>query len=174
MNILAVVRSLGDISHANIGLNNFLAFRYKHYPLNAADTLLGIWVDPQMSAAAPDFLMDDNKATHQHLDIRETAGVLGIWTICWLESEDPKDGHEVSRLTILDSLLGRARQRRQESSLGCFIPVFPSYVPRSELIVDMALLAVQNSQCLMSPWCQDLATGLLTPLDVDEIAQQGT
>lgn len=172
MSMLALVRSLDDIPHRSTGLNNFLLFKHQHDPAVRSDMLLGIWLDPHMVADNPDVLTMPNQDVDQGIYIRETAGVRGVWTICWLGAADQQDGDDVCRLLLLDSLIGHVSARQQGSPSGRFIPVFPTRTSESELKNEMDRLLAQNSHYLMPAWFQDAATGRLLRPEVDEAAPE--
>lgn len=168
MSMLALVRSLEDIPHRSIGLNNFLLFKNQHGHAKPSERLLGIWLDPDMVADTPDSLGVRNQGADQDIYIRETSGLQGIWTICWLGAADEKEGDEISRLLLLDSLIERAEARQQGPPSGRFIPVFHSNAAEFELKVEMGQLVEQNSHYVMPAWFQDAVTGRLIRPDGDQ------
>jgi hypothetical protein len=172
MSVLALVGRLDDIPRPGIGLNNFLLFMSQHDPVMSAEMLLGIWLDPHMVVDTPDVLVVANQRVDQDIHIRETAGLQGIWTICWLGAADEKDGDAICRLLLLKSLIEHPSARKHEPPSGRFIPVFPSRTSESELKNEMGRLGAQNSHYLMPAWFQDAATGRLFQPDVDDAAPE--
>jgi hypothetical protein len=167
MSMLALVGRLDDIPRRGIGLNDFLLFKSQHDPAMSAEMLLGIWLDPHMVADTSDVLVVANQHVDQGIYIRETAGLRGIWTICWLGAVDEKDGDDICRLLLLESLIKQVNARKHGPPSGRFIPVFPSRTSEPELKNEMDRLRAQNSHYLMPAWFQDTATGRLFRPDVD-------
>lgn len=151
-----------------IALNDFLSSKRKQYPAMVPEILLGIWIDPGMTSEIPESLAAHNQAAYQQVYIRETTGLQGIWTICWLQASDEKGHHEVSRLILFDALIELTSHRQENPAAGCFIPVFPSQTPWSQLKIEMRCLLAVHPQQLMSAWLQDSATGLLIHNDLTQ------
>lgn len=172
MSILMLVRSLEDLECSCLELNNFFSFRREHYPETVLETLLGIWIDPR-TAAEPSSALVNSQAAYRTIRIRETVGLQAIWTLCWLETPAGEDCGEVPRRDLLDALIESDRLCKDGMPSGCFIPVFSSEVPSSEVQVEMRSLLVRHSQHLASPWLQDYVTGQLIRPDVYDTAQEG-
>lgn len=124
----ALVRSSEDLDRTCIELSNFFSFRRRQRDqAQVPETLLGIWIEPRMAAEIQCVLtVHDQSAADRPIHIRETAGLSGIWTICWLEIPGGKDRNEVSRLDLLGALIESAGLGQEGVSLGRFAPVFRS------------------------------------------------
>ena len=171
--MLILVRSLEDLARSCIELNDFFSFRRKQYPEKVSEALLGIWIDPRMAAEPPGALVH-NQAAYRPVRIREAFGLQAIWTLCWLETPAGEDRSEVSRRDLLAALIESACLCQEGLPPGRFIPVFPSETSPSAVQIEMRSLLASHLHCLMSPWFQDSATGLLIRPEVYEAAQEGT
>jgi hypothetical protein len=120
MSMFVVVRHPDDLVRAGRELSDFFSLRKRQAPRWVPEPLLGIWLDPRMTAREVPATLS---VRQQSLDgrparIRESFGLSGVWTLCWLDDEG------VSRLALVEALLEASLDGSGGASSGRFIPVF--------------------------------------------------
>ena len=158
--VAALVRSREDLPRACHDLSELFSLQMRRQGRVAPpEDLLGIWVDQQLVQQLPCVLsVHDQSASDRPVHIRRTAGLSGVWTLCWLEAESEEGNFAISRGDLLAGLttLSGGLPRRQ------FAPVFPSDMATSELDSEMQVLHDRYPQHLMGPLIQDSASGRVT------------
>lgn len=167
MNGFALVRSTTDLVRAREGLGDFFAFRrWQEGQAQIPDALLGIWIAPGIAVEALCIPTSrGHSAAGRPVQIRETAGLSGIWTICWLEIPSCDDRDEVSRLDLLSALIEPTDYVQERISPRRFIPVFPSDAALCEVQMQIRSLRQLYPHHLMAPLYQDRDTGRLSMPD---------
>ena len=164
MSIFALVRGSADLARACEELGDFFSFRRRQRdqaPL--AETLLGIWIEPRMAVEVPCVLtLRDQSAAGRPVQIRETTGLSGIWTMCWLETPGGEDRNEVSRQDLLGALIESSGFGQEGVPSGRFIPVFRSDAAPSEAQTEMRSLRKWYPHHMIAPLYQDPVTGRLS------------
>ncbi|RYV49438.1 threonylcarbamoyl-AMP synthase [Pengzhenrongella frigida] len=158
--VAALVRSREDLPRACRDLSDLFALQmHQQCRTSPPEDLLGIWVDEQAVVQTPSFLpAHDQSSADRPIDIRYTAGLSGIWTLCWLEMESDSRNRAVTRLDLLAGLV-----RHSEGPLhGRFLPVFPSDTPPSEMESQMRSLQDRYPRRLIGSLIQDSASGRVT------------
>ena len=162
--MLVLVRGSEDLARACSELSDFFAIRQRqrdHAPV--PETLLGIWVGPGMAAEVPSVLTSRTRsAAGWPVQIRETVGLSGIWTICWLETPRGEGRDDLSRFALLGSLIESADQGEDGVSPGRFAPVFRGVTAPSEVQAEMRSLQEPYSHHLLTPLFQNPVTGRLS------------
>ena len=118
-----------------------------------------MWVDQRMVEQLPRVLsVHDQSAADRPVHIRRTAGVSGVWTLCWLDTESESGSVTISRLDLLAGLTTHSGALPG----GRFAPVFPSDMAPSEITSEMRALLDRHPQHVMAPLFQDSASGRVT------------
>jgi len=161
VNGFAIVHSSTDLFRACEQLGDFFAFRrQKEGQAQIPETLLGIWITPDITIEALCVPTSrGHSAAGRPVQIRETAGLSGIWTMCWLGTPGGEGGNEVSRQDLLSALIEPADSGQEGMPPGRFIPVFPSDAAPSEVQTQMRSLLQQYPHHLLAPLYQDRDTG---------------
>lgn len=167
MNGFALVRGSTDLVRAREELGDFFAFRRRHEgQAQIPETLLGIWIEPGITVEALCVPTSrGHSAAGRPVQIRETAGLSGIWTMCWLGTPGGEGGNEVSRQDLLSALIEPTDSGQERMPPGRFIPVFPSDAAPSEVQTQMRSLLQLYPHHLMAPLYQDRDTGRLSMPD---------
>jgi len=159
--VAALVRSQEDVSRTCRDLSDLFEQQMRRdRRASPAECLLGIWVDPHLVESPPSVLCVDGRSSSAEasVPIRCTAGLSGVWTLCWLEVAGRTDGVTMSRGDLLAGLTAHGG----EASRGRFAPVFPSDTAPSEVEFQMRELESRYPRRLMAPLIQDLVSGRVT------------
>lgn len=158
--VVALVRSREDLLHACRDLSDLFALQMRRQGLaSPPEDLLGIWVDEQAMEQPPCILsLPDQSAVGSPIHIRRTAGLSGVWTLCWLETENDSGNLALSRPDLLAGLIGYC----EGSPRGRLAPVFPSHMVPSEMESQMRDLLHRHPHRLLGPLIQDSASGHVT------------
>jgi len=108
------------------------------------DSLLGVWVRPQLDEGLPRRLCTgeidfgpalghhrasrapagDTEAGRGGLALDETLSFAGVWTLAWLESAGPFAHGRRARLRILEELVAPAAGPSPDAETAVFLPVY--------------------------------------------------
>lgn len=160
-NLLGWCASRVGLPRARADLSEFLALRRRRTPARK-ETLLGLWVDPRWGEHLPCELLWrelDGKSGAAH--IRETAGIAGIWMLCWLEL--PASARPLTRHALLASLAAGFGPAAADPP-PAFVPVFPLDAPASKIRTELQRLTTEYSDLLVAPLYQDARSGRLQTL----------
>lgn len=157
-NLLGWCASRADLRRACDELSEFLALRRRRAP-SLAETLLGLWVDPRWSECSScEFPWREPGSESGTARIRESAGVDGIWMLCWLEV--PATARCVSRHALLMSLSARSEPALADPP-PAFVPVFPLDAPARDVRAELQRLSAEHAALVLAPWYQETSTGRL-------------
>lgn len=160
MSLFTLVQSLADLPRACDELSDFLALRRKRGTPPLREALLGIWVEAHWVANLPCVLeWRESLAVHQTARVRETAGVSGIWMLCWLDV--PAGARPLSRGALVESLLAAFERYRGDAPPPCFVPVFDAGALAGETQAEMRRLTAGYRELLLAPLYQNPITGRL-------------
>jgi hypothetical protein len=145
--LLGWCASRADLPRACADLSAFLALRRRRTEV-VDEPLLGLWVDPSWGERIPSELQwRDPDGTYSGASIRESAGVEGIWMLCWLEA--PASARPMTRHALLASLA--ALDAAVADRPPVFVPVFPLDAPANEVRVEWQRLKSEHAQRLLAP-----------------------
>ncbi len=148
--LVVLVRSVADLPRACADVSELLSLRCRRLPSPRSQGLLGLWVDSSWTEIPlPHLLPWHDPATGRRtVHIRESAGVDGIWMLCWLDRR--AGGSDLSRHALLASLL-RAFGRNRAQAPPCFVPVFALDAPPLETQAEVDRLATDFGDLLQPP-----------------------
>lgn len=122
--VFLLVRSLADLERASEELAAYLSILRRRSPGSAPEVIQGIWIDDEGVANLPSALvLPEAGGARRTVRILETAGINGIWMLCWLEAV----ARTVSRVDLVAALLEYFGHEETETATFAvrFIPVFP-------------------------------------------------
>lgn len=125
---LLLVRSSDDVPRACREVGEFLAFQRARLPTGHAEQdrrLVGIWLDPLMVDPAPEVWGGVSVSSPHPFRIRESAGLGGIWQLCWLDADHERESADLHtiRETLVSALI-KERPPRPHPRTPQFVPVF--------------------------------------------------
>lgn len=162
MSSLLLVRAMDDLPRACREAGEIFAFHYRRRERNASGpAVLGIWIEARLAREVPAALSCRGWAAGRRtFPIRESAGVPGIWTICWLDA--PGDANLAAVRGLIVSALTEGSG--QDGAPGRFAPVFAANAAAEAVRAELRRLRERFPGRLVSPVLQDPATGRLLPL----------
>ncbi len=151
MQCFAIVRDAEALARACEDLSDLLEWTRRAG--DDAPELLGIWLDPAQVVEVPASLgpvgpVDRNRGPWQ---IAASAGLSGLWTLCWIE------GPPLDRRTLVTALDGTG------SGAGGFHPVFGREAIGSAHHRELGALAERRGDLIRSPLFLDGESGRLAP-----------
>lgn len=152
-----LVRALADLERVSSELSAYLMIQRRH-AAEAAEALLGIWIDEEGVADLPCALtIADSQGAQRTVPILESTGVNGIWMLCWLgEAAGSPSRAELA------AALGQNFGHEPGAARGPrFIPVYASEMPESSVRADAEALAARCPGLLPPPIHLD-GSGMLT------------
>lgn len=159
LSLFALVRGVPDLPRACDEISAFLSLRYGRRAAPLREALLGIWIDAGWVSDMPcELPWHEPPAVDRTARLRETAGIAGVWMLCWLEG--PAGVPPPSRAALLESLLSEfARDRNGAPPF--FVPVFALDAPADEAQAELRRLAAGYRDLLLAPIYQDPGSGRL-------------
>ncbi|GMV44873.1 MAG: hypothetical protein AMXMBFR66_02710 [Pseudomonadota bacterium] len=157
-NLLGWCASAADLPRACADLSEFLALQRRRTEARS-EPLFGLWVDPRWGERIPCELLwreADGKSGTAY--IRETAGVNGIWMLCWIEV--PPAAPRLTRRALLASLAAAFGAPRADPP-PAFVPVFPLDAPASDVRTELQRLTTEHADLMLAPLYQDVRSGRL-------------
>ncbi|MFD4210489.1 hypothetical protein ACFWRG_31375 [Micromonospora tulbaghiae] len=158
MSMLLLIRSVDHTEAAIRQASDYLAHHRRQFTdPHHRDTLLGIWIRPELDADLPASIpcgpsaqicgctVDEPSRRHPTeapLGIRTSSSLSGLWSLCWLDGPVLRQAHspQQRRHRILDTLVKDAAP--QASRPGAFFPVFDP--ADSSDIVDQRLAELRS------------------------------
>jgi len=82
-----LVRSIADLGRAGEELAAFLSTLHRLSPDNVPELVQFVWIDEEAMANLPsELLLSGGSGPRRTVRILETAGINGIWMLCWLDA----------------------------------------------------------------------------------------
>jgi len=162
--VWALVRSRQDLARVRNDLSDFFATLIRHSGRESpTEDLIGIWINAPLAKQSPHLLTVRCRSTpDRHIDVRQTAALSGIWTVCWLEQAQEQGPIEVSRLDVLSALVASSGRDQPGGPPSRFVPVFRNDVAARAIHAELDNLREHHPMRLMTPWLQDPASGRLS------------
>lgn len=159
---LLLIRRLGDLAQVRGQLAAYWAILSRHTPGHGPEGFLGIWIDEETLANVPATLASPNPdAPAGTIRVLETAGVSGIWMLCWL---DPMAG-TLSRADLLSGLVRGAADGEPTAPAPSarFLPVYPHDADVYSAFRDWQALQARHADRVLPPAYLDEAGALCLP-----------
>ncbi|MBE1425496.1 hypothetical protein H4684_002149 [Desulfomicrobium macestii] len=128
---LTLVNSIEDIARAGREIENLLSMRCKKRQENLLQHHLGIWVHRRMTVQPPSCLVrTTTSGVVCRYKLVQTASLLGIWTLCWLEPVPPAPSPP-SQQELFNCLRATAGE---DAENGLYLPLYTSGLNLAEAL----------------------------------------
>lgn len=162
MSAFAVIRDSVDLLPACKDLSEFISRRFQRYPVGEPEQLLGLWLDSRLEDLPSIMALPGDSYPPQRISVAESAGLSGIWTLCWLDPLTDISNTRMARLALLEALLAESAQTQDApTQQGAFVPVFSADMEASDIVAEMDRLRDHHGQVL-DPVFQDPYSGVLS------------
>lgn len=158
-----MVRGLADLEHVGRDLSVYLSILRRRSPASAAELVQGIWIDEKGIANPPSALvLPSASGGGRTVHILETAGINGIWMLCWLDAP----ACTVSRVDLAAALLKCFGHEETEAATPAvrFIPIFSVDISERCAGDEMRVLDALHPGWMLSPAYRDGNGVLRLPL----------
>jgi hypothetical protein len=132
MTCFAIVRGPADVSRATQEIGTLLSIAGSRQIGQPVQNLLGLWVHPTMVEKPPVCLVQPSVQKKEgNRQVVQTTSMLGIWTLCWLDSMQSIETGSLSQKEFFDCLLATSGE---EAAEGKYIPVCSNETEFSEAL----------------------------------------
>lgn len=157
-----LVRALADLERVSPALSAYLMILRRHVA-EAAEALLGIWVDDEDVADLPCALtIAESQGLQRTFRVLESTGINCIWMLCWLEEA----AGSPTRAELAAALWQNYGDKPGVARAPRFIPVYSNEMPESSVHADAEALAARCPDLLLPPIHLDSSGRLILPIEL--------
>jgi len=150
---LLFVRSIDDVDCAAQTVNEILA---RGRTLDSTGDVLGILVSEEIDLTLSVLWCRDASAVHDHVTLRESVALSGIWSLCWFDIRlgDERTDADERRGRLLDAVVFGLQADRPGSTGRCvFFPVLTVVEAHHEVKVLLDDLKARYSALTFGRGC---------------------